>query len=228
MITIIHGEDSQASYKHLSEIIDEKRTQQIDIIIKDATSLDPTTLRQESGATDLFGGGRCLVIKTLLSTTKSKQKDILIDIVKKLSDQETILYEPKKLTETVLKQFTGAKVLAFNISPLIFKFLDTLRPKNTRSIILGWERLMREGQEPEFVFAMLVRQIRLIIQAKSGASYLKLAPYPKKLITAQANYFDLSHLLALHQKLYEIDKKIKTGASPIPIDQLLSQFFYDI
>lgn len=228
MITIIHGEDVQNSYKHLSEVIDDKKNQQIDLIIKDASGLDPTSLRQESGATDLFGGSRCLVIKNLLSITKSKQKDVLIDIVKKLSDQDTILYESKKLTDTVLKQFPSAKVIAFNISPLIFKFLDTLKPNNTRSIILGWERLTQDGQEPEFVFAMLVRQVRLLIQAKSGASYLKLAPYPKKLITTQANYFQLSQLLSLHQKLYIIDKKIKTGTSPVPIDQLLSQFFYDI
>jgi len=34
--------------------------------------------------------------------------------------------------------------------------------------------------------------------------------------------------LDLHQLLYEIDKKIKTGSSSLPIDQFLTQFFLKV
>lgn len=225
---IIHGEDSLNSYQRLSELIEMAKSRGLEIIIKEASELDPATLHQESGGSDLFGIRNCLIIKNLLSGPKSKQKDGLITALIKMTAVETILYEPKDISLTVLKPFVKAQIEAFNISPVIFKFLDILRLGNTRVILQAWNRLLELGHEPEYVFSMVVRQFRLLIQAKSGASYLKLSPYPKKLLTAQAGYFTLSQLLDLHHGLYQIDKRIKTGLSSLPLDQLLLQFFYSI
>lgn len=225
---IIHGEDSLNSYQRLSELIELAKSRGLEIIIKEASELDPATLHQESGGSDLFGIRNCLIIKNLFSGPKSKQKDGLITALIKMTAVETILYEPKDISLTVLKPFTKAQIEAFNISPVIFKFLDILRPGNTRVILQAWNRLLELGHEPEYVFSMVVRQFRLLIQAKSGASYLKLSPYPKMLLTAQAGYFTLSQLLDLHHGLYRIDKRIKTGLSSLPLDQLLLQFFYSI
>lgn len=226
MITIVHGEDNLSSYKRLSELIENYNSKNIEVIVKDSADMDVGTLRQETGQSDLFGTSNCLVIKNLLSGIKSKNKDSLIESLKKMADGEVVLYEAKKLTETALKSLSKARVETFNINPVIFKFLDLLRPGNTRVVLQGWNRLLELGHEPEYVFSMVVRQIRLLIQAKSGGSYLKLSPYPKKLITLQANYFTLNQLLDLHHHLYETDKRIKTGLSPLPLDQLLLQFFY--
>ncbi|HCQ31063.1 TPA: hypothetical protein DIU27_01600 [Candidatus Collierbacteria bacterium] len=225
---IIHGEDTTSSYKRLSEIIDSFKKNQIEVVIKDATELDSTTLRQESQPTNLFGYSKCLIIKNLLTGNKAKQKETLIDIVSKTQDVEMVLFETKKIPISTLKPFSKAKIESFDINPVIFKFVDMLRPGNTKSLLAGWNRLMVLNHEPEYVFAMIVRQIRLLIQAKSGPSYLKLSPYPKKLITTQAAVFELPHLLDLHQLLYEIDKKIKTGSSSLPIDQFLTQFFLKV
>ncbi len=228
MITLVHGEDSLSSYQRLSELIEVAKGQGLEIIIKDASELSIATLRQESEGRDLFGARNCLVIKGLLSGTKSKQKDGLIGLLETLSDAEIILYEPKEITKTALKSLSKAKIELFAINQVIFKFLDVLRPGNNRVILQAWNRLLELGQEPEFVFSMVVRQIRLLIQAKSGASYLKLSPYPKKLILAQANYFTLNQLLDLHRHLYDLDKRLKTGLSSLPVDQLMLQFFYRI
>ncbi len=228
MITIIHGEDSLNSYKRLTELIEASKTAQLEVVVKDASEVDLAQLRQDTGVVNLFGVRNCLVIKNLLGGTKSKIKDTLIESIITISESEIILYEPKKLTDTVLKSFSKAKIETFNVNPVIFKFLDSLRPENTQVILLGWNKLTELGHEPEYVFAMLVRQVRLLIQAKSGASYLKLSPYPKKLITAQANFFTLNQLLDLHYRLYETDKRIKTGLSSLPLDQLLLQFFYSL
>lgn len=228
MITLVHGEDSLSSYQRLSELIETTKGRGLEIIIKDASELSLATLRQESEGSDLFGAKNCLVIKGLLSGTKSKQKDSLIGLLESLTDADIILYEPKEITKTVLKPFSKLKVELFAINQVIFKFLDVLRPGNNRVILQAWNRLLELGHEPEFVFSMVVRQIRLLIQAKSGASYLKLSPYPKKLILAQANYFTLNQLLDLHRHLYDLDKRLKTGLSSLPVDQLMLQFFYRI
>ncbi len=222
---IIHGEDIVSSYKKLTEVISECKKNQLEVIIKDAHELDPTSLRQESSATNLFGTTKCLVIKNLLSGNKAKSKDLLVKIVSKIQDTEVVLFEAKKVSASVLKTFPSAKVETSSINPVIFKFLDLLRPGNSQNVLSGWTRLLQLDHEPEYIFAMLVRQIRLLIQAKSGPSYLKMAPYPKKMITQQATKYDINHLLDLHQSLYEIDKKIKTGRSSLPLEQLLVQFF---
>ncbi|HBC44714.1 MAG: hypothetical protein UX08_C0002G0019 [Candidatus Collierbacteria bacterium GW2011_GWB1_45_35] len=228
MITLIHGEDTLSSYKRLTELIEVSKTAQLEIVVKDASELDLAQLRQDTSIVNLFGVKNCLVIKNLLGGTKSKTKDALIQSIVTGSESEIILYESKKLTEAVLKPFSKAKIEAFNINPVIFKFLDSLLPENTQVILSGWNKLIELGHEPEYVFAMLVRQVRLLIQAKSGASYLKLSPYPKKLITSQATFFTLNQLLDLHNRLYQIDKRVKTGLSSLPLEQLLLQFFYSI
>lgn len=224
---IIHGEDKASSYKRLIALADSYKDKQIEVISYDPQDLDITTLRQELSS-GLFGVSKCFIIKNLLSSTKSKSKDKIIDLLKTDIGQDIILYENKSLSATLLKPFSKAVVESFEISPIIFKFLDCLRPRNIRQILLGWKKLLEAGNEPEYIFAMVVRQIRLLIQAKSGPSYLKMAPYPKKLITAQAELFSLDHLISLHNSLYEIDKRIKTGSSPLGLEQLLPNFFQKI
>lgn len=225
---ILHGEDANKSYERLTQITEELKSKQFEIVMNDATEIDITDLRQEIGSSNLFGSSKCFVIKNLLSGTKSKNKEKLIEVLNQETNHEIILWENKGLTATLLKNFYKAKVESFSISPIIFKFLDSLRPQNTNNILLSWKKLLKEGTEPEFVFAMVVRQIKLLIQAKSDPSYIKLSPYPARLIREQATYFTLNHLLDLFQKLYEVDIKIKTGSGGNTIDNLLSNFFQKI
>lgn len=225
---IIHGEDTITSYSKLSQAIVSFKNRGIEVVIKEATEVDPASLRQEAQSTNLFGDSKCLIIKDLLSGNKVKQKDLLVDILLQSGGTDIILFETKKISDTALKPFSEAKIESYHINPVIFKFLDFLRPGNAKNLLAGWNRLIVLNHEPEYVFAMVVRQIRLLIQAKSGPSYLKLSPYPKKLIVTQATLFDLFHLLDLHQILYQIDKKIKTGTSVLPMDQLLLQFFLKV
>jgi DNA polymerase III delta subunit len=225
---ILHGEDANKSYGRLTVLTEDLKAKHIDVVTQDATELDITSLRQELGSAGLFGLSKCFVIKNLLSSTKSKNKDKLCEVLNQDTGHEIILWENKGVTPTALKKFPQAKVETFTISPVIFKFLDSLRPNNTKNILLSWKKLQTEGTEPEFVFAMVVRQVKLLIQAKSGPTYIKLAPYPARLITQQATYFTLEHLLDLYPCLYDIDVKIKTGSGGNTIDNLLTNFFQKI
>lgn len=225
---ILHGEDANKSYGRLTVITDELKSKQFEVVTQDASELEITQLRQEMGSSGLFGSDKCFVIKNLLSGTKSKNKDKLIEVINQETTHEIILWENKNITATILKKFPKAKIENFPISPVIFKFLDSLRPQNTRNILLSWKKLLNEGTEPEFVFAMLARQIKLLIQTKSGPAYIKLAPYPAKLISQQATYYTLEHLLDLYKLLYEIDLKIKTGTGSNTVENLLTNFFQKI
>lgn len=225
---ILHGEDTVKSYARLAILTQELKSRNVEIIIQDASDIDITYLRQEMGSKSLFENQKCFVIKNLLGGAKSKNKDGLIAIIKQNQDHEIILWENKALTATALKSFPSAKLENFAMSPIIFKFLDSLRPNNTQNILISWRKLLQEGLEPEFVFAMVIRQVKLLIQAKTNFKNLKLAPYPAKLINTQTTYFALDHLLDLYQELYQIDIKIKTGTSTTTMDHLLGHFLQKI
>lgn len=225
---ILHGEDANKSYGRLVAITDDLKSKQVEVVTQDAVDIDITNLRQELGSSGLFGASKCFVIKNLLNSTKSKNKDKLIEVLNQETGHEIILWENKGITATVLKKFPKAKIESYSISPVIFKFLDSLRPHNSRNVLLSWKKLQSEGTEPEFVFAMLVRQTKLLIQAKSDPTFIKLAPYPTRLIKEQSTYFTLDHLLDLYQKLYDIDVKLKTGLGGNTMDNLLVNFFQKI
>lgn len=225
---IIHGEDSLKSYPRLTSIVDQRRQDGFDVSIHEAGDLDITDLRQFLNSTGLFSTKRCLVLKNLFSGKKSKTKDKIIDLLKKDTSVEIILWEDKNVSSTYLKHFSEAKVETFPINPVIFKFLDSLRPGNTKNIMISWKSLIVDGTEPEFVFAMIVRQIKLLIQIKTGPKYLKLAPYPTRLISQQSQYFSIDKLLDLYQNLFQIDIKIKTGSSVSSLEHLLTNFLHKI
>ena len=224
---ILHGEDTVRSYQRLSQLIElcQKRGE---VIIYDYQDLTPSLLRQETGSSSLFSAQKCLVIKNLLKAQKSKTKDLLQKIIDQSGLREIILWENDALSPSVLRTFPSAKIETFPLSPQIFKFLDCLHPGQTSVILLAWKNLLTDKVEPEFVFSMLVRQFKLLIQAKDNPSLLKLAPYPAKLIKAQANHFDLGHLLDLYHHLFRIDLKIKTGLSSVSLEHLLGHFFQKI
>lgn len=225
---ILHGEDANKSYERLTTLINELRTKQVDVITQDASEIDLTTLRQEIGSAGLFGSDKCFVIKNLLTGQKSKNSEKLLVILKQETNHKIILWENKGITATILKKIPKAKIESFAISPLIFKFLDSIRPNNIKNILLSWKKMQNEDIEPEFVFSMIVRQIKLMIQAKSGPSFLKLAPYPTRLISQQATYFTLEHLLDIYHQLYEIENKIKTGVGGNTLEYLLTNIFQKI
>lgn len=225
---ILHGEDANKSYVRLTSIIEENRSKGLEIVSFDASDIDITTLRQEIGSSGLFNSTKCVVIKNLLSGTKSKNKNKIVETLCLDATQEIVFWENKGLSATILKKFPKAKIETFAISPIIFKFLDALQPNNTKNILLSWKELQEENIEAEFVFAMVVRQFKLLIQAKSGPTYIKLAPYPARLITQQATYYSLENLLNLYKKLYEIDLKIKTGSGGNTISNLLTNFFQKV
>lgn len=225
---ILHGDDSNRSYQRLQILTNVFKQKGLEVISFDSTELNITDLRQELSSTQLFGSSKCIVIKNLLGSSKTKNLQKIIDVLNNETNHEIVIWENKKITISALKKLPKGKIEDFTISPVIFKFLDSLKPNNTNAILLSWKKLQQDGIEPEFVFAMVVRQIKLLIQSINGSSFLKLAPYPKQLINRQAKYFDLNHLLDLYKRLYEIDEKIKTGVGSNSINNLLTNFFQKI
>lgn len=210
---IIHGDDTIKSRNELNNLISTARDTKREVKHLEANVLDSTLLTQVLDGTTLFGETPLVVIDGLFSLPKSKNRDNLVQVISKYTDEDLILYESKLLTPTVLKSFTRAKIKEYKPAALIFSFLEGLRPGSAVKSLQLFSALEETREPAELIFAMLVRQIRLLIQALDPAS-LKTAPWQKNRLVSQANAFGEDRLLSFHEKLYQIDRKLKTGKNP--------------
>jgi DNA polymerase III delta subunit len=218
---IIHGDSVIQSRKKLVELIDSAKLKNLPIKRLESKNLELKTLELELNSTSLFGSQQLVILEGLHSLPTSKRKKDLISylINRSLQLGELVLYETRQLTANMLKKFPGAQIFEFKTSNKLFKFLDTLGQdqlaggKETQIQLL---QTVLEADGDFMVFAMLIRQIRLLIQAKDGG-VIKGPPFMIGKLKSQASRFTLKQLLIIHEQLFEIDLKQKTSQGLLPL-----------
>ena len=103
----------------------------------------------------------------------------------------------------------------------IFALVDAIGQRRGQAAATLLRRKLEAGDEPLYLLAMIVRQIRLLIQVKEKseqgyrsdeiARQAKIHPYVTGKLVRQAQNFDLTRLEAIHRQLLDIDVAIKTG-----------------
>ncbi|MBU1019511.1 MAG: DNA polymerase III subunit delta [Patescibacteria group bacterium] len=103
----------------------------------------------------------------------------------------------------------------------IFKLTDQVGRKQTKEALKTLHELLESGEELPYIFAMIARQFRLLIQVKDmlrkGSqkpeiiNRLKLHPFVATNLLNQARNYDADGLKRAHGKLLELDTKLKTG-----------------
>jgi DNA polymerase-3 subunit delta len=102
----------------------------------------------------------------------------------------------------------------------IFDFVDTLGGRDGKQAVRMLSRLL-EKQDAQYVFAMIVRQFRLLIETEdvleNGGSEAKVAQITRlpnsiaRKLMAQAGRFSRTGLDSIYHQLLEIDEATKTG-----------------
>jgi DNA polymerase III subunit delta len=102
----------------------------------------------------------------------------------------------------------------------IFTLVDSIGNLNGRRSVEMLHKLLDE-QDALSIFAMVIRQFRMILQAReileSGgnagvvARQLKLHPFVSEKVTGQAQRFTMPLLIEIYHRLLDIDVAIKTG-----------------
>jgi len=166
----------------------------------------------------MFGSDRIVVIENLFSRKKSnEQTDILKYTKAYIGDTDIIFWEKKavgKIAQRSLPEKTNIK--EFKTPVLIFKLVEQLDPLNKKLVLETYEKAVLT-EAPEFIFAMLVRQVKLLLQLKLGKTPAG-APWMIGKLKSQASKFTQTQLETAYKKLYQIDKQIKTGATPMNMD----------
>lgn len=117
----------------------------------------------------------------------------------------------------------------------IFKMVDALAMQDGRNAISALKRLLETG-DPIAIFGMIVRQFRLLVQAREilddGGQkdevlrQLHLHPYVAEKLTGQARRFTLPVLENVYRRLLDIDLAVKTGDTPyeLALDAFVAGF----
>lgn len=105
----------------------------------------------------------------------------------------------------------------------IFALVDAIGNHQLKPAIAMLERLLEED-DPKSIFPMIVRQFRLLLQAREVldggggaqevARQLQIIPFVADKISAQARRFTLPGLEQIYHRLLEIDLQMKTSQSP--------------
>lgn len=108
-----------------------------------------------------------------------------------------------------------------NVQASIFELTDKLSAKDNRGALKAIQKLEDRGEEAGFIFAMIVRQFRLMLEVKSLlemrmtpamiASRMKVHPFVITNVSRQCKNFTFKQLRNILEKFLEIDRKLKTG-----------------
>lgn len=220
MIKILHGENIVESRKALTELLADVRNEGTETVSLDGAKTSLTQVRSNLESSSLFGKSRLVIIENLLTGQKSTTKTkILQYLVEQKFDNDLILWEPKEVSERALNQLPKAETKLFRVAPVIFRFLDSLQPGNTREML----RLLEEAkaaEEQEMIFYMIIRQIRLLLTAKDS-DINRLPGWQQKKFLSQSELFTLEQLKKIHQQLLEIDFSQKTSGDPYSLSSRL-------
>jgi DNA polymerase III delta subunit len=217
---IIHGENIIASRQKLIEIIDLAKNQKQEIIRQESKTLDEARLEELLGSSDLFGTKKTIIIESLHSLQTSKKKKLLIKMCANSELHNLVLWEKRTLTKTMLKQFGTAENYEFKASKTLFAWLDLFGQKNTetKKLQLLHEAINKDGEY--FCFIMLIRQFRLLIQAKTGEK-IGGAPFMITKLNKQAALFTIEELLKTYKEILKMDYALKTSKNLLSMSQWL-------
>src|SRR6185437_11189988 len=120
----------------------------------------------------------------------------------------------------------------YKLPQTLFQLLDAIQPGNNKTLIKLFHQTI-DTTETEMVFFMLIRQFRILLGIKpvqpqglnsfepQGNNLIdelkRMQPWQKTKLEQQANKFELSHLLNLYDKLFQIEVGQKTGGLTSPL-----------
>lgn len=220
MMIIIHGENTVLSRSKLVDLLALQKQNGVQIQRLEAKELTESDLETALGESDLFGTKKAIVIEGLHSLPKSAKQKKLLQLCAQAQTHEVLLWEKRELTATMLKLFPTAEVFGFKASKTLFTWLDLLGKKEDESkkIQLLHDAINSDGEY--FCFIMLIRQCRMLIQAKTGEK-IGGAPFMIAKLQKQAQHFTLEQLLKLYKQLLTFDYAQKTSKNILSMNQWL-------
>ena len=206
-IIVLHGDNIEKIYERLQKFIKEAKKRGWDIArISPSANLSlPEILTGES----LFNSESLYIWENF-----SKLRRRELEWLKKKSSRvegTLVIYNQGFIHKSTLNSLPAHKKIEEHTLPkLIWKFLDSFYPKNTKNCLKLLRQVVKHDPE-EFVFALLARHLRDLYWVKADADGL---PYPSWRVSklkSQAEKFANGQLREIISELADEDIKAKTS-----------------
>ena len=131
MLTVICGEDNSASRKYYTDLADEFKKQNKEIIIFKAKDINDLSLWLGDAYT-LFASEKVFFTENLDKIINKRDKKGMEKINQFVKDKQLIIYDWEAKAQWELKLKTVAQIKEFKLSETIFKLLDSFYPGNKK------------------------------------------------------------------------------------------------
>lgn len=209
-IIILHGDDENRLFRRFRKFIESAKVRSWEIVYLDES---PLSIREQLSFSSLFGNKRFFVLRDIKKLSK-KETEWLNKKARDLTGN-LIVYNEGYIPVGLLRSLPkDVKIEEFKLPRLIFLFLESLYPGNSKSSIKMFHKIIQKDS-PEFVFALASRHFRDLYWARAD---LKSLPYPNwrvEKLRRQAERFTIVQLRQLISKLAEIDIYVKTSKADL-------------
>jgi len=191
---LIHGDYHVQSRQFLSNLLLDLQNKGAEVIQLDGEKITINDLVQASSNNSLFSSRSTILIENLLSRKKSKETEKLWQYLKDYQGQtEIILWEKKAIGKILQRNLpTKTTVKEFKTPMLVFKLVEQINPNSKSQALTNLETVLQKAPA-EFIFAMIIRQIRSLLQIKFG-NIPAGAPWMISKLKSQAAYFKQDQL----------------------------------
>lgn len=219
MLTVICGEDTVASRNHLQQL--KAQFKQKGYSIQNTTVSElPDILKSNEGVVDLFGQESVYIVENVSSKYKGRGKTDFKTAVDALGQSDkfhVVDWESgKSAYELSALKKKASTFQEFKPSQNIFQLLDACYPHNLKPFIRILTEVA-ETQEDMFIYTLLWRHVRKLIQARENKLDSKTPPWQRGKLTAQANSWSQKTLVNFYEGLVKIDRGMKTNTSTFSI-----------
>ncbi|MCL4353508.1 hypothetical protein M1615_03540 [Patescibacteria group bacterium] len=178
----------------------------------------------------IFDEETSMILENLFSKNKTGSMDVkkIAEFIDDTKNLNIILWEQVELSKTTLSLIKSSQINLFSYPKKLFIFLDQIRPNNQDALIKLYHEL-RQTQEAEMIFFMLVRQFRLFLSSVENKTeqideIKKMAPWQISKLSRQVRFFNKDELLKAYNRLYDMEYGQKTGKSDISLDASIDFF----
>lgn len=226
MIYLLFGDRDEGILNRLGQLREEIGGEFIEL---SGINLEKGKLLQTFETKSLFEEKRTVILSDFLESLEDLKNLNMVD------EFNLILCEKKKLTQKqktiILELFKKVKVEEYSQPLMVFKFLESIKPNNTREMLALFHQYLK-SEAVEVIFVMIVRQIRLLLLCKaserqSNEEWKTLSSWQASNFEQQAKYFDELSLKKLLRNLLEIDFNIKSG-NELNLEGCLDSFLLSI
>ena len=217
MLTIIHGDDTNASRAKLNSLLTDiqwvSRLSDKNSFAEIETALD---------STELFLESKTIVIE---NTAKlGKKVDTLIMLLKKIEKDDSIrvyIWQDAVLSKKFTDVFKSAQFYVYPLPKYFFQFLDSLAPHQGRSLHSLLFKLYPQF-EAEQVLYSLAKRVRQLMIFRSGSSAefeetRAMSSWQVSKLTKQSRMWTEAQLIQFYEKLFDLEFSQKTGGLTMPL-----------